>query len=799
MTDRPKPRPKGRPGHPGGGGRPGAPGRRPAAPPPPESPDAPPLDDNTLTGTVERLLYTNPETGYTVAALRPEGRRVEVTFVGNLSGLQPQEVVKLEGQWTIDRRYGRQFKVESYESVLPQAGAAIERYLGGGLIKGIGKAYAKKLVEHFGEGVFEAIDQRPESLRDVPGIGPMRAERIAEGWNTHRALRDIMVFVQKIGLPQNLANRVFRQYGDTAIERIRTNPYQLALDVKGIGFKTADSVAMRLGIPVQSVERAKAGVHCILQDQASDGHTFMPADPLIQMAVETLGIDTGLVVEGINALKAGNHVVLEVLPDGTKAVYPRNLHAHEKGAAERVARLLDTGKLLPKMDIDAEIAKFEARNNFHLAPNQRAAVRAALRGGVVVVTGGPGTGKTTIVRAMLAIMKVHGVQPVLAAPTGRAAKRMYELTRTEASTIHRLLKFDPKAGGFQANGTAPLRGDIFIVDEASMVDIALGHALLRAIPPTSSVVFVGDVDQLPSVGPGNFLADLIQSGTVPVARLNEIFRQARASLIVTNAHRINQGQVPSFGGKPAPAGTSQPNRGDDDGGPDVPPPDDPAGEGAKDFHFFDAETPEDCLKTVLELVQTRIPAKFGFHPAADIQVLSPMRRGVLGTANLNMALQGLLNPGLGGLTRGGVTLKAGDKVIQTANDYDKDVFNGDIGTVATVDGEDHALTVNYDGRIVHYGFDEADDLELAYAMTIHKSQGSEYKCVVIPVHTTHFVMLRRDLLYTGVTRGKKLVCLVGQRRAVRMAVDNASAEPRWSALAQRLAALRADRPSPGDL
>ncbi|MGI8907234.1 MAG: SF1B family DNA helicase RecD2 [Candidatus Sumerlaeaceae bacterium] len=734
----------------------------------------PPAGGNLLLieGTVERIIYTNPDTAYTIAGLRPKDSKIEITIVGNLGGLQPQEILRVQGTWIQDKRYGRQFKVEQYTSILPGSGAAIEKYLGSGLIKGIGKTYAKRLVSHFGTEIFDVIEDNPERLGEVDGIGKKRREQITSGWAEHRSIRDLMMFLQQYGLPQGFAPRIYKQYGSDALDQIKRNPYQLALDVRGIGFKSADAIAQKIGIPVESIERSKAGIHYLLQEMASDGHCFYPADPLIAKACEILGVAQALIIEAINALKAQNHIVLDVLPDNTRAVYLRHLHSHESAVAEHLVRLLNTGKLFPKLEVDKELADFESYFKFTLAENQRLAVKDALRGGVLVITGGPGTGKTTIIRAILRILEKSGVSTLLAAPTGRAAKRMHELTRVPASTIHRLLQFSPQEGKYLRNPQNPLRGDFLIIDEASMIDIGLANALLRAVASTSSVIFVGDVDQLPSVGPGNFLLDLIDSGSVPVVRLNEIFRQAQASLIVTNAHRINTGQQPTLN-PPKDTDTTP-----------------------RDFYFFETADPVQTLNTLLELVHHRIPGKFGLKPQTDIQVLSPMHRGVIGTQNLNREIQQVLNPSGQHLDRGGATFRVGDKVMQMSNNYDRDVFNGDIGFIASIDREDHLVKVNFDGRIVSYEFNDMDELELAYCISIHKSQGSEYKAVVIPIHTTHYVMLQRNLLYTAVTRGKQLVCLVGQRRAVSMAIANVSSEPRFSALDQRLRSLRSAHPSP---
>lgn len=717
-------------------------------------------ESDTIEGTVERIVFTNPENFYTVAVLREAHSRREVTIVGNIAGLRPEEVMRARGGWIFDRKYGRQFRVDAYDQVLPDTATAMERYLASGLIKGIGSTFAKRLIARFGTEIFDIIEKKPGRLKEVDGIGPKRLGLISAGWKEHRILRDIIMFLQQQGISTAFGARIYRQYGDAAIDVVTRNPYQLALDVRGIGFKTADGIAQKLGVPVESIERAKAGVFYLLQELAGDGHCFAPADDLIQLATETLGVETALIVEAMNALARENHAVLEILPDETRAVYLRNLHMHEGNAARCLVRLARSPKRLPAIDALEAMAAFEKEFHFSLAPQQREAIAQALAGGVLVITGGPGTGKTTIIKAIIRILAAHGVSVLLAAPTGRAAKRMQELTHTYASTLHRLLKFSPKEGRYQHNSSNPLKGDFVIVDEASMIDISLADALVRAVPASSSLVLVGDRDQLPSVGPGSVLGDLMASGVVPVVRLNEVFRQAQHSLIITNAHRINSGEAPFLPG--------------------------PAEERKHDMLFVEAEDPETVLAKVKDLVKREIPRRLGHIPPGEVQVITPMHRGVIGAQNLNRELQALLNPKGATLQRGPMLLRTGDKVMQVENDYDKDVFNGDIGFVSAISGEDQSVQVDFDGRTVSYDFNELDELELAYAVTVHKSQGSEYRVVVIPMHTTHYVMLQRNLLYTGVTRGRKLVCLVGQKKAIMLAIRNANSKPRKSALDQRL-------------
>lgn len=717
---------------------------------------SPPLVE--IVGTIDRIIYSNAETGYAVAVLVPQSSRQEITIVGPLAQISEHEQIRCRGEFVLDKRYGRQFRVQSFETVLPTSRAAIERYLASGAIRGIGKTYAKKLVDHFGEEIFEIIEHAPERLAEVPGIGRKRIEEIRASWEEHRAQRDIMLFLNEHGISQSLAPKIFSCYGARAIEQLRKNPYQLALDIQGIGFKRADAVAEKLGIPRDSIERVKAGAYYFLVELAEEGHTYFPAEPFVERSAAALGVSPDLVVEALNTLKAQHYIVLDKLPDGTGAVYLRPLYKHESGVARQFAVIAQSPKFLPKIAVDEELAAFEAAHRFQLAPHQRAAVETALRGGVVVVTGGPGTGKTTIVRTLLRILEKHGLRVLLAAPTGRAAKRLQELTHHHASTVHRLLQYSPHDGAFLRNRQNPLRADFIVLDECSMVDITLAYHLAQAITPRTSVVLVGDVDQLPSVGPGNFLRDLIESGCVPVVRLHEIFRQAKHSLIVTNAHRINEGQLPHV----------------------------PHDDDICDFQLHRAETPEEILNKLKELVAKVIPSSRGLDPLADIQVITPMHRGLIGAQNLNRELQALLNPSGDSIERAGMAVRVGDKVMQIANNYDKDVYNGDIGFVAGIDREERILKVRYDQRCVVYDFRELDQIELAYAVTVHKSQGSEYPAVVIPVHFSHAVMLQRNLIYTAVTRGRQLVCLVGQWGALRMAVQNARLAPRYSALHLRL-------------
>ncbi|MCX7626678.1 MAG: ATP-dependent RecD-like DNA helicase [Candidatus Sumerlaeaceae bacterium] len=711
-----------------------------------------------LVGVVDRIVYSSPESGYTVAVLVPQNSRSEVTIVGALVGIQPQDEIRCVGEYVFDRKYGRQFKVHWFETRLPTSLEAIERYLGSGALRGIGPSYAQKLVKHFGQDVFDVLDNHPERLREVQGIGSKKAEQIRESWAKQRAVRDIMLFLHEHEISPSLAPKILAHYGSDAIRQLRQNPYQLAMDIRGIGFKRADAIARKLGIPPDSLERIKAGSYYFLHELAEEGHAYFPAEPFVEKAAEVLEVPPESVVQALNSLKEQRYVVLEKLPDGTGAVYLRSLHLHEVGAAQQLAAIVTTKKRIPSIPLRGEIKSFEAAYRFELAENQKLALETVLKGGVCVITGGPGTGKTTIVRTLLRILEKYGIRVVLAAPTGRAAKRMQELTHHHASTIHRLLQYSPREGRFLRNRLNPIRADFVVIDEASMVDISLAYHFLQAIEPRTSLVFVGDVDQLPSVGPGNFLHDIITSKCIPTVSLREIFRQAEHSLIVRNAHKINQGEMPTVFPE----------------------------EERTDFKFLRADTPEEILSLVKDLVGRILPANLGLDPLADIQVLTPMHRGVIGAQNLNRELQAMLNPNGASVERGGTVFRVGDKVMQVTNNYDKEVFNGDIGIISTIDKNERFMAVRFDPRTVVYDFGELDQLELAYALTVHKSQGSEYPAVVIPMHFTHAVMLHRNLLYTAVTRGRRLVCVVGQWGAIRMAVQNAREVPRYSALGQRL-------------
>ncbi|OFX22501.1 MAG: recombinase RecD [Anaeromyxobacter sp. RBG_16_69_14] len=718
----------------------------------------------TLEGILERVTYVNEENAWSVVRLAVPGKRELVTAVGNLLGVQPGENLRLRGQWNVDRKYGEQFKADGYVTVQPATLVGIEKYLGSGMVRGLGKVMAKRIVAHFGLSTLEVIEQGPERLREVDGIGPVRSERVAGAWVEQKQIKDVMVFLQSHGVSSTFAIKIYKHYQDRSIAVVKENPYRLAIDIFGIGFKTADKIAGQLGISPSSPERAQAGVLHVLGELSNEGHVFYPRRKLIEAAAALLEIDAGIIETAVGALaEAGQVVVTPILGDAGQAqedpaIYLSSLHRAESGAAELGRTLLRSPSRAITIDIEKAIAWFEERQKISLAPEQREAIRSAVTSKFLVITGGPGTGKTTLVNGIIQILEKKGRRILLGAPTGRAAKRMTETTGREAKTLHRLLEFDPKTMSFLRDRGRPLEADLIIVDEASMIDTVLAYNLMKAVPPPCQLVLVGDVDQLPSVGPGSVLQDVIRSGAVDVVRLQHIFRQAEASLIVVNAHRVNHGEMPR-----------------------LPPPGADA-----DFFFIEKKEPEEVLETLKLVVKERIPEKFGFDPVNDVQVLTPMHRGLLGAASLNAELQALLNPQGASVVHGSRLFRVGDKVMQIRNNYDLEVFNGDIGRIEAVDEVERTVAVQFDGRIVTFERADLDELVLAYACSIHKSQGSEYPCVVLPVHTQHYVMLQRNLLYTGMTRARKLVVLVGTKRALAIAVKNDRTESRFTQLAAQL-------------
>jgi exodeoxyribonuclease V alpha subunit len=722
-----------------------------------------------LSGTVERVTFHSPESGFCVLRVAVPAIRDLVTVVGHAAAIAAGEHVQASGTWVTDRTHGRQFRCTYLNVSAPDSREGIERYLASGLMRGVGPHFARRLVEAFGTAVFDVIEHEPSRLRDVPGIGAVRAARIAEGWQAQRHVREIMVFLHAHGVGTSRAVRIHKTYGSDAIGLIRENPYRLARDIRGIGFLTADRIAGRLGIAPTAIVRVRAGLQHVLLDAQDEGHAGLPRDELSARATRLLGVPEALVAEALALELDAGDVIADRVGD-TPVVFLAWLHAAERAIAERIAALSTGVPPWPSFDAERALEWVQRRLHLRLAPRQCEALRLAVSRKVVVVTGGPGVGKTTLLNAILRVLCAKAVRPLLCAPTGRAAKRLAESTGIEARTIHRLLEIDPRTGRFRRDERQPLEGDLVVIDETSMVDIPLMHALLRAVPARAAVLFVGDVDQLPSVGPGQVLADLIDSGRVPVVRLTEVFRQAEASRIIVASHRINAGELP-----------------------DLSPP-----AGPTDFYFVEAGTPEEGAQRVLQLVATRIPQRFGLDPVRDVQVLCPMNRGAVGAHALNAALQKTLNPAAEPkVERFGFTFSAGDRVMQIENDYDKDVYNGDLGRVAAVDPDKEMLTVDFDGRLVTYDFGELDRLVLAYATTIHKAQGSEYPGVVVPVSTQHYPMLQRNLIYTAVTRGRKLVVLVGEKKALAIAVRGRQTGRRWSKLRELLGGTKPEARVPG--
>jgi len=791
--------------------------------------DESPPREESIEGTIERIAFTGGDGAFVVARLAVDGDREPMTVVGALTGIPVGARVRVTGRREHNPRFGPQFKVSGCTEVAPATMEGIRRYLGSGLIKGIGPEFATRIVTRFGIQTLEILDREPARIIEVPGIGPSRARSIREAWTAQREVRKVMVFLQGYGVSPAFAARIYKRYRGAAIALVRENPYRLAFDVWGIGFLSADKLASALGIARESDVRVEAGVRHVLEEASTAGDVFVPRARLCRKAAALLEVDEPLAEAAIGRLGRSGELVIEARPEITamdegEAIYVTALYQAEAALAAGLARLRKGGDVQAgaaagartagagaagaagagaplSIDVERAVAWYEKQAGIALAPQQAEAVRQALRENLLVVTGGPGVGKTTIVRGIVAILGKKGLRVALAAPTGRAAKRLSEATGQPALTLHRLLEWRPAEGAFGRRGDRPLEVDALVVDEASMLDVRLGADLLAALATGTRLILVGDVDQLPSVGPGTVLRDVIESGVVPTVRLTEIFRQAGESLIVVNAHRIHQGLGPELGAAPA---EGVPNRVD-----------------RRDFFFMEEADPVRAAELIRDLVVTRLPRRYGLA-VQDVQVLTPMHRGELGAANLNQLIQTALTSEAPGLARGGRSFRVGDKVMQVRNDYEKDVFNGDIGQVHAVtggapavaaaeadgaaaaaeggrsseeDGGDEAssalgnvLVVRFDDREVTYGQGELDELQLAYAATIHKSQGSEYPAVVIPIHTQHFVMLQRNLLYTAVTRARRLVVLVGTRKALSLAVRNADVEARGSRLDVRLRA-----------
>ena len=723
-------------------------------------------DREALSGVVERVVFHNPENGFAVMRVRVRGRGQPVAVVGRLPVVSQGETIQASGSWRNDPSHGVQFQAQRLAVSPPDSLEGMRRYLGSGRVQGVGPKMARRLVKAFGEDVFEVIENEPKRLTEVPGIGPKRAKSLSEGFKDQKAVRDIMVFLQTHGLGSSRAAHIYRTYGADAATLLTDDPYRLAREIRGIGFRIADGIGRSLGKDPEGLPRARAGLGYTLEQARGTGHCGLPRSELLEQAQELLKIPEEILVTALaDELHAGRLVATRL--GGEEAIFLPLLLSAERAIARRLGELIRADPP-PWADIDAvkALAWVEKRLDVTLAPTQRAAVETTLRSRVAVITGGPGVGKTTLVNALLRILRARDVRCALCAPTGRAAKRLAESTGHTAKTIHRLLEIDPSNGTFRRGRLRPIDCGLLVVDEASMVDVELMAALLQALPAEGSLLLIGDADQLPSVGPGQVLRDLIESGALPVARLREIFRQADNSRIVRNAHRVNQGYLPEL----------EPVKGE-----------------LSDFYFVPAEDAEDGQRKVVEIVAGRIGRRFGLDPVQDVQVLSPMHRGPLGVRLLNVTLQAVLNPapesGAVEVERFGWRYRAGDKVMQTENDYERDVFNGDVGRIVSIDPGAEQMTIAFDGRPVQYRFSDLDRLMLAYAVTVHKSQGSEYPAVVIPITTHHYVMLRRNLLYTAITRGRQLVVIVGQKWALQKAVEEASDLRRYSTLREQLASL----------
>ena len=718
-----------------------------------------------LSGQIERITYTNEENGFTIARVKVYGQRDLITIVGYLMSPAPGEVLNLKGEWINHPKFGEQFKVVEYKTKVPATVFGIKKYLGSGLIKGLGPVIADRIVNKFGKKTLDIIENKIEKLAMVEGIGKKRIAMIQDAWDEQKEIRDVMMFLQSHGVSSGYATKIFKQYGNRSVAVVTENPYRLAMDIFGIGFVIADSIAKKLGYSKNSPLRVEAGILYVLHQLSDEGHVFYPYEYLMKKSRETLGVDRDNVAKALGNLAIDRKIVLEDLnesiddsKENNKSVYLAKFYLCETSIATQLKILSTTPKSTRDVNVENALEWAQGQLDIRLAENQAKAIRCALENKIMVITGGPGTGKTTIINAILKIFSKLKVKTFLAAPTGRAAKRMSETTGHEAKTIHRLLEYSFTKGGFQKNEKKPLNCDLLILDEASMIDTILMHHLIKAVPTFATVILVGDVNQLPSVGAGNVLNDIIASGVIAVVELNEIFRQAKESRIIVNAHKINSGILPTF---------------EDD----VP---------GNDFFFIHQEDPEKVLGIILELTKERIPKRFGLDPVDDIQVLTPMHKGVVGAKNLNTELQKSLNPFQQEITRGNRNFRVNDKVMQIRNNYDKEVFNGDIGRITRMQTDDDEITVMFDGREVPYTFNELDELVLAYAVSVHKSQGSEYPAVVVPVLTQHYMLLQRNLIYTAVTRGRDLVVMVGTRKALAMGVHNDKTKKRFTNLRYRI-------------
>jgi len=726
-------------------------------------------EETTVNGSVERITFHSEESGFCVLRVNVRGFKDLVTVVGSHPCINVGEWVEVTGFWVMNPAHGRQLKARLLKTSRPDTPEGMERYLASGLIKGIGPKYAEKLVTAFGSDVFDIIEKRPSAILDVDGIGKKRQQAIIDGWNSEKSIRDIMVFLYNHGVGTSQAFRIHKEYGAEAIAKVKEDPYALVRDIWGIGFKSADKIGASLGIAHDSQLRARAGIGFVLDSLVNKGHCGVVRSKLVDESSAVLVIDEAIVSQALDYEIRNGRIALEKRGAGTRlnprepVLYSGWLHHAEQHLSIYLKELMvDTKPLSFGIDVEEEIEWVQKETKITLAPSQKSALRKALTSKVIVITGGPGVGKTTLVNSIVKIYQKEGVEIVLAAPTGRAAKKMSESSSMTAKTIHRLLEFEPMSFSFKRDREYRLEGRLFIIDEISMLDTMLAFQLIRAIPDGATLILVGDQDQLPSVGAGAVLRDIIASDAVPVVVLNEIFRQAAGSNIILNAHRVNRGVIPQW-----PQGKLQ-------------------NPFESDFYFVEADNPVKAADLIVQMVSKRIPSRFGFSPMEDIQVLSPMKKGELGVLNLNILLQKTLNSSTNSITRLAMTYKSGDKVMQLVNNYEKEVYNGDIGTISAINHEEKQLVMSFDGRTIDYKFEELDEVTLSYACTIHKSQGSEFPCVIIPVHTQHFVMLQRNLLYTAITRGRKLCILIGSKKALDMAVKKQDSTQRMTMLRKRL-------------
>ena len=708
-----------------------------------------------IRGILEKIIFKNSETGFMVGKVRLEDNNL-VTIVGNAFELQCGEKIEVTGKWILNRNYGQQFEIESIKTAEPATAVGIKNYLGSGLIKGIGPVMANRIVSHFKLDTLKILDEEPERLNEIDGIGKKRINLIFKSWKKHKNIREVMIFLQSYGISNTYATKIYNNYGDNSINVIKVNPYRLSEDIFGIGFKTADKIALKTGIEKDSLFRIKAGIIHLLKSAEDDGHCYLPYEEFIEIAEDFLCTELGKITDALSKLEGEGRII--IVKDDISKVYLASIYNAEKYVSEKILAIL-SHEMEPKIRGSKKDGIYDLINNLAakeriiLDDIQMKAIEKAVTEKILVITGSPGTGKSTILNFVIKIFEKENKSVLLGAPTGRASKRLYEATGKEAKTIHRLLNYNPKLNKFIKNEKNPIDADMVIIDEASMLDIRLMRNLLLAIKPQTGVIFVGDVDQLPAVGPGNVLSEIIGSDIVPVIELQKIYRQEGESLIIYNAHKVRDGQFPYIG-KPK----------------------------NNDFFFIEKNEPEEVVDLILNLLTQRIPKSFNYNPLYDVQVIVPTNKGIVGVNNLNSRIQDILNFNSQKVLRGSVQYRLNDKVMQLKNNYEKDVYNGDIGFINGIDMEMEEITVNFDGRNVDYSFFELDELSLSYAISIHKSQGSEFKCVIIPLLTSHYMLLQRNLLYTAITRAKELAVIVGSKKAIGMAVNRNIVEKRYTSL-----------------